>query len=88
LFLPGSDKDECKLIPLLGFPLGIPGADSLLLVDENDIRELSSPMKKEIIESNSMEVFSNKPGLGRRFCEVLENCSLDGKDSCNLEFPL
>ncbi len=47
--LPGSDKDECKRGPLLSFPLFVPittDDDSLLLVDENDIRELSSPITK------------------------------------------
>ncbi len=41
--LPGSDNDECKTLPFLS-ELVI-ADDSLLLVDENDIRELSSPEK-------------------------------------------
>ncbi len=47
--LPGSDKDEWETKPLLSFPLLIPVTtddDSLLLVEENDIRELSSPINK------------------------------------------
>ena len=40
--LPGSESDECKTFPLMAFPL-FTDDDSLLLVDENDIRELSSP---------------------------------------------
>jgi len=47
--LPGSDKDEWEIRPLLSFPLLIPVTtddDSLLLVEENDIRELSSPINK------------------------------------------
>ena len=46
--LPGSDKEECKLTPLIAFVLLVLATaddDSLLLVDENDIRELSSPIK-------------------------------------------
>ncbi len=48
--LPGSDKHECKVIPLLWFVLLVLAPtddDSLLLVDENDIRELSSPLKEK-----------------------------------------
>ena len=48
-FLPGSDKEECKVTPLLSFTLLVLATaddDSLLLVDENDIRELSSPLKQ------------------------------------------
>jgi hypothetical protein len=40
--LPGSDKDECKIFSFVAI---IP-VDSLLLVDENDIRELSSSINK------------------------------------------
>lgn len=41
--LLGSDDDECETVPL--FIPDVPDDESLLLlVDENDIRELSSPM--------------------------------------------
>ncbi len=44
--LPGLENDECKTFPFMAFPLFVlvpTDDDSLLLVDENDIRELSSP---------------------------------------------
>jgi hypothetical protein len=43
--LPGSDNDECRSFPLLPFAAVTAADDSLLLVDEHDIRELSSPRK-------------------------------------------
>ena len=75
-FLPGSDKDECKTFPLLWFVLfpDVPiDDDSLLLVDENDIRELSSiknkkPYPKEYqIHSNPAIILSigRNGGIGQ-----------------------
>ena len=43
--LPGSESDDCKTFPL--FIPDVPDDESLLLlVDENDIRELSSPIMR------------------------------------------